>query len=357
MPPPPDARPSNASPYQKIEKQVYEKQIQTFGLYGHDHAKLRLRNGDTVEEGDCVEVRPGKDHSATSYSGERWVVEILKIKGEDKTSGNMEANLQKYRPTVGNLNELALSNHQQIIPADTVIRKVTVRLFEEHEPEQILIGKHELYYRYNFRVGNGPMGNRLVLARNQTLPPARCAVEKCKYGRYNPDEKIQRFCPRASCRLWYHNQCLEDFGFERLDRWSRRKHRLQAMLTGTDDFLYDRDDARREIPEVPATCYQWFDAAVKEQVAGVFERHFPRYEKGSICNIVWCAQTPIGRGCKYGVVGNFKIVAEARKILREIWDDRHAEMWPTDEKVLEFAAYNTAPKQRLFACMGCSLTI
>ncbi|KAG9095369.1 hypothetical protein FRC06_009855, partial [Ceratobasidium sp. 370] len=339
-----------------------------------------------------VEIDQGEDHSATSYHGERWFAEVVEIKGADENAKDKEASfqftcpfvspniidsyifnaigstlklvshLQKFHCTVGNLtrcqfskNELALSNHQQVIAANTILRKVPVRFFDELDREQEVIGKHELWYRFQLRVGTGPVDNRLVLGKNRPLPPARCAVETCT-KRYKPDEDYQRLCPRASCGFWYHNQCLENVRFERSDSW-HYKHRLQAMLTGAPQMQNAKDMEGNEIAEVPAACYKWLNDAIEEERNGVFDPKIPRYEAGSIANIVWCAQTPISRGGRYGIVGNERIVAEARRLLKETWDYRMSELFPTDEEVVQFLEYDKPPKDRMFSCMRCSLAI
>ncbi|KAG8685538.1 hypothetical protein FRC09_014684 [Ceratobasidium sp. 395] len=379
MPPPRNARRSDISPFRTLESvSDFGKQVQIFGIYGSVRDRVKLQNGDIIVKGDCydisIEIKQGQDHSETSYSGESWIAKVLEIKGEDKHSEQMElyllcrwfysgTNLDRYHDTVINLtrcpfskNELALSNHQQIIRADTVLRKVSVRFFNEFDQEQTSIGREELWYRFNFRVGNGAMDNRLVLGENQNLPPGRCAVETCT-KRYKPDADYQRFCPRTTCKLWYHNQCLEDHGYERTDKRSQRSHQLEALLTGTDGFLYEKDHVGREVPEVPAEFHEWIGRQVKKEAKGGSGCRFPKYEVGSISNLVWCAQTPISRGRKYGVVGNQDIVAKARSFLREIWEDRKRNSWPADEDIECFSTYNKPPKQRLYSCIRCGSTI
>ncbi|KAG8738621.1 hypothetical protein FRC10_006653 [Ceratobasidium sp. 414] len=353
---------------------AFDKQLQIFGAYGCVYEQFTLPEGEVVVKGDCVEIDQGEDHSATSYSGERWFAEVVEIKGADERAKNTEIylqcnwfyseiNLQRFHCTVGNLtrcqfskNELALSNHQQVIAANTILRKVAVRFFDELDREQDVIGKHEWWYRFKLRVGPGPVDNRLVLGKNRSLPPARCAVETCT-KRYKPDEDFQRLCPRASCGFWYHNQCLENVRFERSDSW-HYKNRLQAMLTGTSQMQNAKDMQDEEIDEVPAQCYEWFSHAIEEECNGVdLDRKTPYYEVGSISNLVWCAQTPISRGGRYGIVGNERIVAEARRLLREIWDYRASELFPTDDEVAQFTEYDKPPKDRMFSCMRCSLAI
>ncbi|KAG9126023.1 hypothetical protein FRC07_005172 [Ceratobasidium sp. 392] len=273
-----NAHRSNASPFEQLDRiKNFAKQIQMFKVYGDERHEVRLRNGDVVVGGECVEIKQGKDYSGTSYHGERWYAEVVEIKGENEDSGDME------------------------------------------------------------------------------LPPGRCAVEKCT-KRYNPDEDFQRLCPRLGCGLWFHNKCLENVRFERTSRWTLR-HRLEAMLTGTKELISDMDGNDWELGNaVPAECYKWFSEEVKKEVKGVPGCQFPTYEIGSISNVVWCAQTPISRGCRYGVVGNEEAVAKARMILKEIWNGGRKNGRPEDRQVEWFKNCNP-PTQRLFSCMRCGLAI
>ncbi|KAG8717013.1 hypothetical protein FRC08_008331 [Ceratobasidium sp. 394] len=387
MPPSRRAHRTDRSPFPNIYKmKCFDKQLQIFGAYGCVFEQLELPNGDIIVKGDCVEIDQGEDHSATSYRGERWIAEVVEIKGEDENAEDdelylqcnwfySEINLQRFHCTVGNLkNELALSNHQQVIAANTVLRKATVRFFNELDRKQEPIGKKELWYRqvpnisrlgssthktldfsFKLRVGSGPVDNRLVIGKNRPLPPARCAVETCT-KRYKPDEDYQRLCPRASCGFWYHIQCLVNVRFERRDNW-HYNHRLLAMLMGTTQVQNAKDNFGNDVAEVPPECYEWLEHAIEEERQGVIDPKIPRYDVGSIANIVWCAQTPISRGRMYGIVGNEWIVAEARRLLKEIWDFRDAELFPTDEEVARFVAYKEPPKDRMFSCMRCGLAI
>jgi hypothetical protein len=175
------------------------------------------------------------------------------------------------------------------------------------------------------------------------LPPARCAVETCR-KRYDPSEDLQRFCPRDGCEFWYHNRCLENVRFERSDS-EHYKHRLKVMLKGLDEF-----------EDVPEQFFDWLEEnmALKKAWKGT---HFPPYDVGDFSNIVWCAQMPISRGCNYGVVGNEALVKEARRLVKEVWEYRDSDLWPTDEEVKLFLGVKKEPTHRMFGCMRCSMAI
>ncbi|KAG8702287.1 hypothetical protein FRC08_003582 [Ceratobasidium sp. 394] len=256
--------------------------------------------------------------------------------------------LRRYKVTVGNLsscefgkNELVLSNHEQIIPANTIRRKIQVKFFNESTTDQEPIGWNDKWYRYSLRTGTGATDNRLVLHGRVKLPPARCGVPTCR-KRYDPTQDRQRFCPREDCQIWYHTQCLENVLFQKISK-KCFSARLSMMLNGLPEF----DD-------VPSDFLQELE---KNADSKGRQCHFPQYEVGSISNVIWCAQTPICRGCSDGIVGNKDIVQEARKLIWEIWDQRKLNLWPSDEEVAQFVDYKAKPTHRIFGCMRCGLVI
>ncbi|KAG9087255.1 hypothetical protein FS749_003055 [Ceratobasidium sp. UAMH 11750] len=92
MPPSRHAHRTKKTPFQNIYKmECFDKQLQIFGAYGCVVEQLKLPNGDIVVKGDCVEIDQGEDHSATSYRGERWIAEVVEIKGENENAKNHEA--------------------------------------------------------------------------------------------------------------------------------------------------------------------------------------------------------------------------------------------------------------------------
>ncbi|KAG9080068.1 hypothetical protein FRC06_007114, partial [Ceratobasidium sp. 370] len=320
----------------------FQKQLKIFATSGCGFSRLTLWNGEVIVQGDCIEIDRGEDFSGTSSPGEKWIAEVTEIKGESRTAVSSKRwvkYLRKYKVTVGNLsscefgrNELVLSNHEQIIAADTIRRRIQVKFFNESATDQEPIGWNDKWYRYILRTGTGATDNRLVLHGRVKLPPARCGVPTCR-KRYDPTQDRQRFCPREDCQIWYHTQCLENVLFQKISSKCFTA-RLSMMLNGLPEF----DD-------VPNDFFQELERNSDRKGR---QCRFPQYEVGSISNVVWCAQTPISRGCGDGIVGNEDIVREARKLIWEIWDQRELNLWPSDEEVMRFVEYKVKPTHRIF---------
>ncbi|QRV75454.1 BAH domain protein [Ceratobasidium sp. AG-Ba] len=340
MPPPKSARlpkgKVNQSPYENLEELGFEKKIQVFGIYGVERSELRLPNGDVVVKGDCVEIKQGYDHSNTSYDGERWFAEVAEIKGESYNVGHKE---------------LMLSDHKQVFAPENIIRKVNVRFFDELERKQPQIGDYEYWYRFNLRIGKGPMDTRVAQGKKRHLPPARCAIETCELGRYKPDEHIQILCPREGCEFWYHEQCLAARGFI-VSSEKEIRNRLRNILHGTPEFMFVKDGCREHIPE---EWYATFNSGILEERGGD-EPFFPEYEQGSVSNILWCAQRSIRRGGMNGIVGNEAVVTKARSLVREIIDYWSSNLWPSEEDTALFEEFHE-PKDPTYYCVRCNSII
>jgi hypothetical protein len=110
-----------------------------------------------------------------------------------------------------------------------------------------------------------------------------------------------------------------------------------------------------EFEDLPAAFFNWIEENMALESNGEGS-HFPHYDVGMISNVVWCAQMPISRGCNFGVVGNEELVKEARRLVKEIWEYRDSDLWPTDEEVKLFAEVKE-PKYRMFGCMRCGMAI
>ncbi|KAG8776325.1 hypothetical protein FRC12_000984 [Ceratobasidium sp. 428] len=325
-----DARHHRMMAFRQLANLDFAKQLKVFATNGCSYSRVTLLNGDVIVPGDCVEIDGNEDFSKTSEPGEKWIAEVCEIKAETKLTISRkrwlkcrwfytEKNLQNYKPTVGNLsscnfgeNELVLSNHEQIFSAESILRKTQVKFFDEFPTDadqQVYIGEDELWYRYALRTGKGATDNRLVLHDKIKLPPAQCGVPKCR-KRYDPTRDTQRFCPREGCRVWYHTQCLENVLF-RKSKSKRFYSRLSSMLKGLPEFDDVPDEFLNEL----------------EKEAGA----------GSTSSIIWCAKSPISRGCDDGIVGNEEKVRKARDLIKEIWDCRGSEIWLSDEDIAPFA--------------------
>ncbi|KAF8599551.1 hypothetical protein BDV93DRAFT_560181 [Ceratobasidium sp. AG-I] len=356
--------------FAKMAGMDFAKQIQVFALNGRPVAGLRLGNGDIVIKADCVEIDAGVDHSQTSSEGERWFAEVLEVKtdipstresassSDNELTGSTwvhvrwfytENNLKRYSVTVGNLwscqfgkRELALSDHEQVVKSTSILAKVAVRFFDELDRDQTLITKKELWYRYFLKTGKRSIDNRLILHNRQNLPPAGCGVTGCK-RRYTPDVETQYLCPRESCGLWYHEQCLVNKKFQKGSR--HYSHRLQAMLQGTPGF-----------EDTPLEFFDELERIVQtEQEDTGLEDGWPSYSSGGIWCVVWCALGPIARGQKkYGIVGNEAIVHKARELIREIQDD----LYPSQDDLEPFLkCVKPDPTKFMYGCMRCGLAI
>ncbi|QRV90149.1 BAH domain protein [Ceratobasidium sp. AG-Ba] len=414
MPPPKSARLPKGTEaqfaYENLGELDFEKKIQVFGIYGVERNELRLLNGDVVVKGDCVEIKQGYDHSNTSYDGERWFAEVVEIKGESYDAGYAEMyvlcnwfyseasrflfsfivadsisslpsqtlrcaeseffrdrgesvrHLPSFGPTLTpkticstrcpfSHKELMLSDHKQVFAPENIIRKASIRFFDELDRKQPHIGDHEYWYRFNLRIGKGPMDTRVAQGKKRHLPPARCAIETCELGRYKPDEHIQILCPREGCEFWYHEQCLSARGFI-VSSEKEIRNRLRNILHGTPEFVFMKDGCRENIPE---EWYATFNSGILEERGGD-EPLFPEYEKGSISNILWCAQRSIRRGGMNGIVGNEAVVTKARTLVREIIDYWSSNLWPSEEDTALFEEFQE-PKDPTYYCVRCSSII
>lgn len=154
-------------------------------------------------------------------------------------------------------------------------------------------------------------------------------AETCIKERYTPSTGRQLYCPRNSCHLWFHRECLV-YGELNLEL-GEIDDRLQLMLRGTPGF-------------------EWID--MDEEADAKF------FEQVKICikyigGIVACAQHSVVRGKGHGVVGNYQAIKRARGLLQQArWHDE----WPSDDDIKEFAAWQL-PTGLLYQCTRCKEAI
>ncbi|KAJ1307929.1 hypothetical protein OPQ81_002005 [Rhizoctonia solani] len=94
--------------------------------------------------------------------------------------------------------ELIFSDHYDTVHLSSVINRVDIKFFNEISTTQVPIMPGELFYR------RAIFRDRIV---SQHTPKNQC-IARCKLS-YKPDRDIQHFCPRISCRRWFHTSCLE----------------------------------------------------------------------------------------------------------------------------------------------------
>ncbi|KAG9096032.1 hypothetical protein FS749_009240, partial [Ceratobasidium sp. UAMH 11750] len=168
---------------------------------------------------------------------------------------------------------------------------------------------------------------RFLTAGHTNLPQPQCAMmTACVKKGYTPHSGLQHYCPRNSCRRWYHHACLSGHEFQ--PNPEDTNNRLILMLRGTPGF-------------------EWIEITEDGPDTKFFE-HL-KLCLDFIKGIVACAQTGVMRGKGYGVVGNFNAIKRARELLVEA---RVSDLWPSDAEIKEFAKWKF-PEGPLYRCEGC----
>lgn len=153
-------------------------------------------------------------------------------------------------------------------------------------------------------------------------------TEACVKKHYRPHLEYQHYCPRDSCRIWYHLECLVKSGVK--IKTESADERLQLMLRGIPGF-------------------EWI---------GVEDDDSKFFERIKICfsfiqGIVACAQSSVVRGKEHGVVGTYQIVKRARMLLYEAHKD---DLWPSEDEIKEFVSWSL-PTGPIYLCKKCNLAI
>ncbi|KAG9103533.1 hypothetical protein FRC06_010109 [Ceratobasidium sp. 370] len=214
--------------------------------------------------------------------------------------------------------ELVLSDHSQVFPSTQILDKVVVRVFNESIAEQPVIAPDEWWYRYFWPTKQ----KRFLTAGHTNLPQPQCAMRTaCVKKGYTPHSGLQHYCPRNSCRRWYHQACLSGHEFQ--PNPGDTNERLILMLRGTPGF-------------------EWIDLTEDGRDTKFFE-HL-KLCLDFIKGIVACAQHGVMRGKGYGVVGNINAVKRARELLVEA---RESDLWPSDAEIKEFVKWKF-PEGKLY---------
>jgi len=139
--------------------------------------------------------------------------------------------------------------------------KATVVEYDDSSPLQEPIPSESFYTRRTY--------SSLFGSVSPNLDSSITCISGCDRP-YNPDgSDPMRFCPRLDCRRWYHETCLED--------------NSDTPKTSPDECIQESlDIPQSRVPRIPA-------------------------------ELLHLACKPIIRGSKHGIVGNVKVVCEARE--------------------------------------------
>ncbi|CAE6446746.1 unnamed protein product [Rhizoctonia solani] len=318
------------------------KKLQYFKSHLPTRVNTITVKGKNVKPGDPVIMDIACDDSGTSTSNDLCIAEVVEVRSPAYNrnehfvlvrwfySGSMLRNLQAPAKAIKNFSsfkfaprELVSSDHMQVFPSDQLVKKVSVRCFQETNAEQPTIEPNEWWCRYFWSTKQG-----CLLSYNKSTPPiTACGVgDRCIEGHYYaPPLEHQRCCTRASCQIWYHVECLES-----AKRMVKLKagfvdQRLRLMLHGTPGFEWIDD---------PCGDMKFF-ADIKSCLS---------YIRG----IVDCAQSAVVRGKEDGVVGNFLRIKRARTLLVEAYQGA----WPSDEEIAEFSSFKPS-NDALYRCVNC----
>ncbi|KAI0032053.1 hypothetical protein K488DRAFT_86209 [Vararia minispora EC-137] len=176
-------------------------------------------------------------------------------------------------------------NKLDYMSMQSIDSKVNVRMFEEQCIEQDPIPKNSFYVRRKFCTNNGD-GVRAHLTPHARVN-AKCTCNQA----YNPDTDEMRFCPRETCRTWYHTICLD---------------RTQSYFD-EDEHMYEYPESliRGSLDETSTHCDLGMNIA--SLCTPNLAKLFARVNK--------LAKQPIVRGRVHGVSGNVHLVLMARR-----WD-------------------------------------
>ncbi|GAB1523133.1 hypothetical protein RhiTH_006263 [Rhizoctonia solani] len=157
-------------------------QITYIGARDPPATKTRKAKGEPTEEQEqpdvCLRIAWFYDHGMLSQRS---------LMPEDKRScSNMIPG------------ELIFSDHYDTVHLSSLLGRVDIKFFNEISTTQVPIAPGELFYR------RAIFRDRVV---SQHTPKNQCTT-RCKLS-YKPDRDIQHFCPRISCRRWFHSSCLE----------------------------------------------------------------------------------------------------------------------------------------------------
>ncbi|KAA1471974.1 hypothetical protein DENSPDRAFT_149365 [Dentipellis sp. KUC8613] len=196
--------------------------------------------------------------------------------------------------------ERALSDVYDYIHHDSVDGLATVIQLDELSLEPEHIDEYSFYSRWNWsstaKTLNGP-----------SRSPSTTCVSTCE-ELYNPDgDSPMHFCPRPSCRRWYHRICL--FTSNRATWTSAAEHADRLLRSSPDS----NDDFSLFEPSKPAVARMTTSRRTKgkgKEVSLPLDDIPPPLRR--------CASEPIVRGGKYGVVGNVSAVVQARRLAYRI---------------------------------------
>lgn len=211
--------------------------------------------------------------------------------------------------------ERIFCDHYDYVHVDSFSGATSMTRIKDHEISQPYIGRAQFYcrYTYDFR-------ERILEPRQKHTACPICSAP------YSPDdsnpEQLMHFCPRPSCRKFYHEECLQKH------RLGNSSASLQRIMTwpNTDDAL--------SIVGLWSTIHMPMERPRKRRAKdGHGMVPLPDSASEESCNItmdfldslpnplVKVAEQPIVRGAAFvkgGVSGNVAPVTQARQMIYDV---------------------------------------
>jgi len=177
----------------------------------------------------------------------------------------------------------------------------------DHDISQKYISRQEFYCRYNFE----------FLARQLTPKQSEEVCPTCEVP-YSPDDSnpdsLMHFCPRPSCRTFYHQRCLEPSGGR-----NRSTQSLQRIMAwpDIDESISIAELASRLSSPLTRRRRKWNtdgQTITSDEASGI-TLEFLGTLPGDLVRV---AEQPIVRGAAFGpggISGNMASVVQARRVI------------------------------------------
>ncbi|KAK2460848.1 hypothetical protein APHAL10511_007318 [Amanita phalloides] len=282
---------------------TYQKFVVTEG--DQDRADDEDREEHVFKMGDVVLLLPQTstvEEAEVLEDCEYWVAKIRDIRS--RVDGSVWARVQWYyspsdvacivksfKTNVCGKYERIFSDHYDYVHVDSFSGQTAMTRLKSDDVIQEYIGEEEFYCRYNFE----HLARRLLPKQNAFACPT-CAEP------YSPDNsdhtRLMHFCPRPSCRKYYHERCLKA-----LKRQPRSVETLQMITTWPDT---DKKESLLELLS-PTHVQRKEDSSVVPDFLGSLPDE-----------LVKVAEQPIVRGAAFrngGVGGNVSYVVSARRMM------------------------------------------
>ncbi|TFK25416.1 hypothetical protein FA15DRAFT_357076 [Coprinopsis marcescibilis] len=295
------------------EEQWEEMKTYSSFIVGEDNEFMRGQIATVLPNGHS----PGSDIQQHEY----WVGKIKGIRAfenaEDDTN-DVWVKVQWYydakdvagviksfdTKSTGKYERFLSSEHHDFVNPEAFNEIVTVTDLRDEDPEQPYIGNDQFYMRYAIE---------RQARRLKPKPENTCICHKP----YVPHDEttVMHFCPRPTCRKWFHQVCL--INNKSAKSCSQQARGLRLLATSPDDE--EPESLHDKIPMPPSkrtrrASLQYEKAAESDETDSAVSFALAAMP----IRLVFVAQQPIVRGASYekgGVSGNVKAVVAARRLV------------------------------------------